>query len=121
MALAGAAGWCGGHWKGRDAAEILARHKAQGEQADATLVQVKTRFGTDLAAEEAGFDAGIETPAETHTRQILACDAKVVCSAEEIVRLSRVSVACQARIAGLIAQRLRLRPRPCPMAPASSH
>ena len=75
MALAG---WCGGHRNARDAVEILARHMVQGEQADATLVQVKTRFGTDLAAEEAGFDAGIETPAETHARQIQACDAKVV-------------------------------------------
>jgi L-serine deaminase len=83
-------------------------------------VQVKTRFGTDLAAEEAGFDAGIETSAETHAQQIQACDAKVVGSAGETARLSRVRVACQAGIAGLIAQRLRLQPRPCPMAPASS-
>ncbi|MDH4390429.1 MAG: hypothetical protein QE285_03265 [Aquabacterium sp.] len=85
MALAGAAGWYGGNWKGRDAVEAVARYKALGEQAEATLRAVKAQLGTDLAAKDARFDAEIRKLAETHSQQIQTYDARIAGNAREMV------------------------------------
>jgi hypothetical protein len=105
MALAGGVGWYAGGWKGRDAVEAVARYKALGEKAEATLKEVKAQLGTDLAAKDARFDAEIKKLAETHTQQIQSYDAKIAGNAREIARLSQARVVGQARIAGLMKQR----------------
>jgi hypothetical protein len=105
MALAGGAGWYAGGWKGREAIEAVARYQKLGEEAQAALVQVKAQLQTDLAAKDARFDAEIQKLTATHTRQIQSYDAKIAGNAQEISRLTRLSAAGQARIAGLLKQR----------------
>ena len=60
MALAGAAGWYAGSWKGRDAVEAVARYQKLGEDAEAALKQAKGQLQTDLAAKDAKFDADLK-------------------------------------------------------------
>lgn len=102
MALAGGAGWYAGSWKGRDAVEAVARYQKLGEDAQAALQQAKTQLQTDLSAKDAKFDAELKKLAESHAQQIQSYDAKIAGNAKEIARLSQVSAAGQARIAGLV-------------------
>jgi hypothetical protein len=85
--------------------EAVARYNELGEKAEATRKEVKAQLGTDMAAKDAKFDAEIKKLADTHTLQIQTYDAKIAGNAKEIARLSQVSVAGQARIAGLMKQR----------------
>jgi hypothetical protein len=105
MALAGGAGWWAGSWKGRDAVEAVARYQKLGEEAQTALNQAKTQLATDLAAKEAGFQAELKKLAETHAQQLQSFDSKLAGNQAEIVRLSRLSSAGQARIAALTKQR----------------
>jgi len=105
MALAGAAGWYAGSWKGRDAVEAVARYQKLGEDAEAALKQAKGQLQTELAAKDAKFDAELKKLGETHAQQIQSYDTKIAGNQAEIARLSKASVAGQARIADLTRRR----------------
>lgn len=105
MALAGAAGWYAGSWKGRDAVEAVARYQKLGEDAEAALKQAKGQLQTDLAAKDAKFGAELKKLGETHAQQIQSYDAKIAGNQAEIARLSKASLAGQARIADLTRRR----------------
>lgn len=105
MALAAGAGWYAVSWKGRDAVEAVARYQKLGEDAQAALQQAKTQLQTDLATKDATFDAELKKLTASHAQQIQSYDAKIAGNAQEIARLTQVSAAGQARIAGLVKQR----------------
>jgi len=105
MALAGAAGWYAGSWKGRDAVEAVARYQKLGEDAEAALKQAKGQLQTDLAAKDAKFDADLKKLKDDHQQQLQTYDAKIAGNQAEISRLSKASLAGQARIADLTRQR----------------
>lgn len=99
--LAGAAGWYGGSWSGRDAIQALAKAKALGEQAQAEHDKAVKGLNDRLAGLGAEYAQGKKTLEDAHAQAKREFSTVLAGRDQRIAELGRVRTSTQTQLAGL--------------------
>lgn len=101
LALGVAGGWWAGGWSGRDAKEKLAEAERKGEAAAAALKEAQEKLKTDLAAQQAQFDAERAKLTEAHAKQTSSFEQTIKDNKGQIETLQKQAGAKQQQVAQL--------------------
>lgn len=99
--LAGAAGWYGGSWSGRDAIQALAKAKALGEQAQAEHAKAVKGLNDQLAGLGADYAQGKKSLEDAHAQAKREFSTVLAGRDQRIADLGRVRTTTQTQLAGL--------------------